>query len=220
MIKYIAILIQFVNLLTSCSGDSLAEETDPIKYREKTVVDYFFRLPKEFLGFGLKTDEQRIAALLNFKNHYDTRGMEKYALIESSPNTLQLRAGLLEGTSDIVLASWKNAEHSDIIGIIRTYSDTDSSETLSLKFYKNESNSWKEITDQIFPGIKAKYFEPINLKHLPKDSIPAHIHCSLIGNYNDIACRFSLVGENPEDYYKKPSIVYHWEKNRFVLLNE
>ncbi|EPG75452.1 putative lipoprotein [Leptospira fainei serovar Hurstbridge str. BUT 6] len=220
MIKYIAIFIQFVNLLSSCSGDNFAEETGPAKFREKTVADYFFRLPRDLLGFGLKTDEQRIAALLSSKSPYDTKGIEKYSLIESSANYLQLRAGLLEGTSDIILASWKNTEHSDIIGIIRTYSDTDSSNTVSLKFYTNEGNKWKEITEQIFPGIRTEYFEPINVKSFPKESTPAHIHCSIIRNYNDIACRFSLVGENPEDYYKRPSIVYHWEKNRFVLLKE
>ncbi|EQA37828.1 hypothetical protein LEP1GSC047_4247 [Leptospira inadai serovar Lyme str. 10] len=220
MINYISILIQFLILLSSCSGDSFSKETDKAKYPEKTVADYFFRLPKDLLGPGLKTDEQRIAALLNSKNRYDLKGTGKYALIESSTNSLRLRAGLLEGSSEIVLASWKNTEHSDIIGIIRTYSDADSSETVSLQFYKNESNVWNEITDQIFPGIKAEYFEPYDLKPLPKDSIPDHIYCSLIPNDNDIACRFSLVGENPEDYYKKPSIVYHWKKDRFILVKE
>ena len=192
-----------------------------------TITGYFITFNDEDMPDGLKTGQEREAALKRKAGSDETIGR----IVQDDKNGyLALGFKTRQQSVRHEYAVWRLPGDTPVLGMNSLYSGAGGI-TGTVRFVKFVKSGvgfvWQDANEEVFADFKQSTFQPKpNAPAGCKDEpplaqFPENFSCKLPQKGLTVVCQFNLNCDTPtkltpKDFYAKPVVKFEWKKDRFV----
>jgi len=195
------------------------------KSNKVTITGYFWTFQDDHMPDGLKSPEERSAAIERKAGNDETIG-----LIAQDDRNGYLALGFKtrQQSATHEFAVWRRRGDDPVVGINSIYKGAGGI-TGNIRFavLTAARNSWRDATAEVFAAFNRAAFQPkANAPagcpdEPPLAEFPENFTCKLPRKGLTVVCQFNLNCETstklkPNDFYAKPIVKFEWKKDRFV----
>lgn len=203
--------------------------------KKMSVKDYYYLLPADIFPFDASNIENRKKFLNKKTQLSEDFPLSVDKIIDDPKNGyLAIHYTSMCCAESISFAIWRTRDGQDLVGVSR-----DNSIDALPRFFLRVSDSWREVTGEVFADFKKAAFKPTAKwpEYCGKEGggaaelmeFPKFMHCPMPRQGLDITCNFRFqcltLGANSvseletsfgaKDYYQKPSVKFKWKNQKF-----